>query len=45
MPSSYKFPKTYMIGISMLKRPNEEYYCPHYGRRNNRKINKKIYAN
>ena len=45
MPSSDKFPKNYMIGISMLKRPNEEYYCPHYGRRDNRKINKKIYAN
>ena len=45
MPFSDKFPKNYTIGISMLQRPNEEYYCPHCGRCNNRKINKKIYAN
>ena len=45
MPSSDKFLTNYMIGISMLKRPNEEYYCSHYGRRDDRKTNKKIYVN
>ena len=45
MPSSDKLPKNIRLAYLMLKRTNEEYYCLHHGRLDNRKINKKIYEN